>query len=525
MGGRQFDIVVIGGGINGVAIARECARAGRRTLLVEQNDFASGTTSRSTRIIHGGLRYLEHGEIGLVRESLRERQRLAAERPHLVRPLHFVLAMPQERRSALELRLGLWLYRKLGGSTATDGRAFERALEQNSAALRIFHYDDAQCEFPERLVAEWLRDTLRAGGVVRNHTSAIGLRLGGGRVRQVILRDEIGGAEYAVAATFVINATGPWADMFCGGCGVDTGGRMIGGVRGSHLVLSRFPGAPTTAVYTVAHDGRPVFLVPWNGQLLFGTTEVRDDGDPQRTRPSDDEIIYLFDSLRKMWPQAHESQISFTFSGVRPLLRAEGVSAAAVTRRHFLRDHACDGAQGLISVLGGKLTTAASLARECARKIGVRVPKAPVVHGFIGGSAFDALLGQFARDVRQMAHMDDRQARALVAWHGGEAIHIARSIAEDTRRRKPIVQGASHVVGEAVFAAEREIAVTLADILLRRVPLALGPDWSELRTREAARNIGAGLRWSEHRIESEVEAFEEERSAFLLRPAAGRIAA
>jgi len=110
--GRHFDVAVIGGGINGVAIARECARAGRRTLLVEQNDFASGTTSRSTRIIHGGLRYLEHGEIGLVRESLRERERLLRERAHLVRPMEFVLALPRGRRSAIEIRLGLWLYRR-----------------------------------------------------------------------------------------------------------------------------------------------------------------------------------------------------------------------------------------------------------------------------------------------------------------------------------------------------------------------------------------------------------------------------
>src|SRR6476620_3981743 len=173
--GERFHVIVIGGGINGVAIARECARAGRRTLLVEQHDFAAGTTSRATRIIHGGLRYLEHGEIGLVRESLRERQRLLHERPHLVRPMQFLLALDSESsRSALEIRIGLWLDRRLAGSRVTSSRnddaiaALERLLDADSKCA-IFDYADAQCEFPERLVAEWLVEAAQAGAAVRNH--------------------------------------------------------------------------------------------------------------------------------------------------------------------------------------------------------------------------------------------------------------------------------------------------------------------------------------------------------------------
>src|SRR5947209_12284380 len=165
--GESFHVVVIGGGINGVAIARECARAGARTLLLEQNDFASGTTSRATRIIHGGLRYLEHGELGLVRESLRERERLLRERPHLVRSLRFVLALRREGhhgllRSALGIRTGLWLYARLGGrsrDTHNNARELERMLD-GGARWSLFSYDDAQCEFPERLVAEWLAEAV-----------------------------------------------------------------------------------------------------------------------------------------------------------------------------------------------------------------------------------------------------------------------------------------------------------------------------------------------------------------------------
>ncbi|MGZ4789133.1 MAG: FAD-dependent oxidoreductase, partial [Terriglobales bacterium] len=176
--GKHFDIVVIGGGINGVAIARECARAGKTVLLLEQNDFASGTTSRATRIIHGGLRYLEHGEIGLVRESLRERERLLRERSHLVRPLNFLLALPPDgQRSALELRFGLWLYRRFAGRPAAhtgldDKHALERLLDSGQN-WSVFAYEDAQCEFPERLVAEWLREAVAAGAQVRNRCEVL----------------------------------------------------------------------------------------------------------------------------------------------------------------------------------------------------------------------------------------------------------------------------------------------------------------------------------------------------------------
>jgi len=193
-----YDVIVVGGGINGVAIARQCALAGRRTLILEQHDFAAGTTSRSTRIIHGGLRYLEHGEIGLVRESLRERERLLRERPHLVRPIHFLLALNgTSSRSALEVRVGLWLYRRFAGSSRNghgERQRFENLLD-GGRRWRVFSYEDAQCEFPERLVAEWLGDAMAAGAVARNHTRVLAVENVDGRVSRLLLRDLTNGHE------------------------------------------------------------------------------------------------------------------------------------------------------------------------------------------------------------------------------------------------------------------------------------------------------------------------------------------
>src|ERR1700722_5413662 len=192
--GQHFHVVVIGGGINGVAVARECARAGKRTLLVEQNDLASGVTSRSTRIIHGGLRYLEHGELGLVRESVRDRERLLRERSHLVHPVHFLFLLNEtSQRSAMKVRAGLWLYQRLAGKTSSvlselEFKRVERTVDAGHK-WSIFNYEDAQCEFPERLVAEWLTEAVEAGAVVRNHTEVLAVDVAHGRARGVLLRD------------------------------------------------------------------------------------------------------------------------------------------------------------------------------------------------------------------------------------------------------------------------------------------------------------------------------------------------
>ena len=522
MTGERFDVVVIGGGINGVAIARECARGGKRVLILEQNDFCSGATSRSTRIIHGGLRYLEYGEFGLVRESLRERQRLRAERPHLVRPLKFLLAVGAgANHSALAVRAGLWLYATLGAGrpSAVDGELdrLERLLD-SSQRWSVFHYDDAQCEFPERLVAEWLREAVDHGAEARNHTRVLEVETRDGHATGVRARNLLDDSEFRASADWIINASGPWADMVCAASGVRTGSPLIGGVRGSHLVVRRFSGAPRSAVYSEAVDGRPIFVVPWNGQLLVGSTEVRDDDDPAKTEPGAGEIEYLFASLQRLFPEARFSwnDVQATFAGVRPLPYSPGDKFSAVTRRHFLHDHADNGARGMISVVGGKLTTAAALARECARKIGINVPE-PMLAAAPSALDIESALAGWARAVAQRAHIGEASARELAEWHGAGAAEIAHAAAMDERLREPLCEHSLHIVAEAAAAVRRECAVTLADILLRRVPVALGGCWSEQCGHTAARRIGDALGWSLSRIARERETFEEERAGFLKR--------
>jgi glycerol-3-phosphate dehydrogenase len=525
--GQHFQVVIIGGGINGVAVARECARAGKRTLLVEQNDFASGVTSRSTRIIHGGLRYLEHGEIDLVRESVRERERLLRERSHLVQPVHFLFLLNEKsQRSAMKVRAGLWLYEKIAGRKSADLsemelKRVERALDAGHK-WSIFNYEDAQCEFPERLVAEWMTEAAEAGAVVRNHCEVLAVNVSQGRARGVLLRDRITNKDERVEAGWIVNCTGPWADRICQRSAVRTSKPMLGGVRGSHIVLPRFPGAPSAALYTEASDGRPVFILPWNEQVLVGTTEVADTGDPSKTAPSNEEIEYLLRTVTKLFPKAKISahDIKYAFAGVRPLPNAPGNAASAITRRHFLHDHKADGAERLISAIGGKLTTAASMARECARQIGLTVAE-PTMVAMGPGPALDPMLDQEVLDIARAGSVSEETARGLMEWHGQRAMDIARMALVSAELRAPICPHSSHIVAEVVEAYRKEFAVSLGDVLLRRVPVALGACWSESCSREAALRIGAVLGWNELALGENLESFEMERAAFLQRPSRG----
>ena len=522
--GERFQVIVIGGGINGVAIARECARAGRRTLLVEQHDFAAGTTSRATRIIHGGLRYLEHAELGLVRESLLERRRLLRERPHLVHPIHFLLALDQNSgRSALAIRTGLWLYRRLGGrlqagSSREDQQKLERLLD-SGRRWSVFSYEDAQCEFPERLVAEWLVEAMEAGAVARNHTQVLAVDVRHRRVAGLLLRDQLTGKEERVEATWIINATGPWADRICQRSRIETPQPMVGGVRGSHIVVPRFAGAPDAAVYTEAVDKRPIFVIPWNEQILIGTTEVADQGDPSRVQPAPEEIDYLVRSFVCLFPQVRFSaaDIRYSFAGVRPLPFAPKENASAVTRRHHLHDHAADGAEHMISVIGGKLTTAAELARQCAAKIGVKSKSAKTL-AIASAESANLLLDRWVVEIGSAGGLSEDTARGIVDWHGKRALDIARMALRSATLRAPLCSHSEHIVAEAVDAFAGECAVTLGDVLLRRVPVALGGCWSPSCSREASARIGAAMGWNESESAAQLEAFENERSAFLRKP-------
>jgi glycerol-3-phosphate dehydrogenase len=442
-----------------------------------------------------------------------------------VQPIHFLLMLNENtRRSAMKVRAGLWLYHRLGGKKPAETsemelKRIERMLDAGHR-WSLFNYEDAQCEFPERLVAEWLAEAVQVGAVVRNHCEALAVDVAHGRARGVLLRDRISGKDQRVEAGWIFNCTGPWADRMCQRSSVRTGKPMLGGVRGSHIVLPRFSGAPNVALCTEAADGRPIFVVPWNEQVLVGTTEVPDTGDPAKVAPSLEEIEYLLLSVKQLFPRARISahDIRYAFAGVRPLPNSPEEEPSEVTRRAILHDHAEENAAKMISVIGGKLTTAASLARACARKIGIKVAE-PRTVALRATPALDSLMDDEITEIAQAGSVSQESARGMVEWHGRQAMEIARLALVSPELRAPICPHTPHIVAEVVEAYRKEFAVTMADALLRRVPVALGPCWSASCSREAALRMGAVLGWDEHTLGSNLEAFEMERTAFLRRPA------
>jgi glycerol-3-phosphate dehydrogenase len=333
----------------------------------------------------------------------------------------------------------------------------------------------------------------------------------------VLVRDLLTGKDERVKAGWIVNASGPWADRVCQRSGIKTRAPMIGGVRGSHIVLPTFRGAPEAAVFTEAVDGRPIFVIPWNGQLLIGTTEVPDNGDPGKSQPSLDEIDYLLKSLRTLLPQAHFSagDIKYAFAGVRPLPFVGKKSPGSITRRHFLHDHAKEGVHQMISIIGGKLTTAAELGRQCARKMGIKVREP---HGIAVLSHNEATLDDFIVELAGAAGISEDSAEGIAEWYGSKSLEVARFARMGAEMKAKLCAHTNHLVAEAAYALQNEYAFTLGDILLRRVPVALGACWSEECSRMAAGRIGAALGWSEQQVSSEFEQFETERSAFLVRP-------
>lgn len=369
----RYDVVVIGAGINGAGIARDAAMRGLKVLLIEKGEPGAGTTSASTRLIHGGLRYLEHFEFGLVYESLRERETLLRIAPDLVRPLAITIPIyKQSRRGRLTIRAGMILYDLLSwGKSLPRHQMLSRAetlkrwpgLNPEGLVGAALYYD-AQVEFPERLVLANVLSACEFGAELLTHTRVTGFAVEDGKVSGVEFISEDGQKDLAEAAV-VINAAGPWIDQVLEQVPLESP-KLIGGTKGSHIVVPPFPDAPANAIYLEARsDGRPIFIVPWNKLYLIGTTDVRFEGDPDEVRCELWEIEYLLSESNLAFPGAGLTRDSIlqTYSGVRPLPITGEKDEQSITRRHFIREH--PRLSNLLSMVGGKLTTYRSLAEEC----------------------------------------------------------------------------------------------------------------------------------------------------------------
>ena len=478
--GSAFDLAIVGGGINGAAIAHEAAARGLRVLLAEREDFGSGTTWRSTKLIHGGLRYLEHGELRLVFESLREREALLRLAPLQVRPLQFVLPVYRGYRHRFAtIGFGLRLYDllSLGRSLPGHQRLSAAALLGLEPALAAedliggFTYYDGQALYPERLCLDSILAARRAGAETLNHCEVTRIEIDRTRARGLCLRDTLTGEAARIDARVVVNAAGPWVDEVLRRTGRALP-RQIGGTRGSHIVVDYCGRGPRHAIYSEAgRDRRPFFIIPWRSWHLIGTTDLRFDGDPRGVLPSDEEVAYLVSEANHRLPslKLEAAGVLYAYAGVRPLPYTPDRTEGAITRRHLVRDHASDGIAGLYSIVGGKLSTFRSLAKQAIQRI------AAAEHLPLACRAVAAPFA--ANDVLNppLTELDPNLQQHLQELYGASAGAVAALIRTAPAQAARLCPHSLDCAAEVTYSAREELAATIGDLLLRRTGIGWNP--------------------------------------------------
>ncbi len=536
LAGESFDVVVVGGGITGAGVALDAATRGYSVALLEQRDFASGTSSRSSKLVHGGLRYLQNFDLGLVREALLERQLLVALAPHLVRPLPLVVAAFDGAHPDRLVGVGLNLYdvmsverrrarrgrRARGGEE--DGRpdaswSPERhrmitgaevldllpALAGREPTSGYLFYD---CQTDDvRLVLTVLGEAERFGAVLANRLRVTELVEHHGRAVGVRARDGATGEDLVVRADNVVNATGVWADQLRPGeLQSEAEVPQIRPSRGTHITLDQRALPLKAGAIVPAGGGRTIFALPWLGRALIGTTDNNYDGPLDRIRPSSDDVGYLLDAVNRFFGTGFApADISGAYAGVRPLISTgDAKKSVDISRKAELYETS----SGMITITGGKLTTWRRMAKMTVDRIVLRdVLDAPCrTHEIPLGQAIDP------DDLPRVPGVAAGAYAALADRYGYAAIEVLRIAADRPELAGPIVDGQPDLLAEVVQAARREQAATVGDVMLRRTRLGVlaarglaGPPADRV-----AAALAPELGWDAARAAAEVARFAQE---------------
>ena len=507
-----FDLVIIGGGIQGACLARDATGRGLRTLLLEQDDLACATSSASSKLIHGGLRYLEHGEFRLVREALAEREVLMRSAPHLVRPMRFLLPHTAGSRPAWMVRIGLFLYDTLGGARTLEGAAgvrlahspFGRGLAPGFE--RGFLYSDCVTDDARLVVANAL-DASDHGADIRTRTACVGAHRDG--EHWVVDVEDRGSAHEPgspvdrsqVRARVLVNASGPWARQLLDDTIAAEGQGRLRLVQGTHIVVPRaIPGEHALTLQN--DDGRVLFVIPYGpDHSLVGTTETPLDGAPSDAAPTELEIDYLCSSVSAFLETPFTpDDVVWSFTGVRPLYDDGRSSHSKVSREDVLELDGGDGEAPVLSIFGGKLTTARRVAERALDKLAPWFPRAGprwTAHEPLPGGSLspDVILRAL---VERTPGTDPATLRGLVSHHGGRAPCV---LSENGSLGPELAPGLH--AGEVRYLVEHEWARTADDVLWRRTKAGLTADlkqraavaeWvSRFRSQASASRRGASL--------------------------------
>lgn len=515
---RQWDLIVVGGGITGAGVLREAVRMGYRALLVEQKDFSWGTSSRSSKMIHGGLRYLGSGDYKLTRDSLTERERLVVEAPGLVDRTDFFFGMRKGVFPGRWLfRVLLWIYDRIAGVKSSGyynaARSRDRFQGLGGDDLKgACYYTDGITD-DSRLVMRVLQEGLAHGGCALNYVKVENLVMEDGEVAGVCLQDmseDAAGAEtIEVRAPVVINATGAWADKLRNHVNSEVRVRPL---RGSHLVIPRGR-LPVDGVFSFFHpaDKRSVFVFPWEGATAIGTTDLDHSLDiDEEASITAEEVEYLLDGVNSQFPEKRISRddVISTWSGVRPVIGSEKSKDPSKERR----DHAVWSDQGLVTVSGGKLTTFRLIALDALTAARSRLPDPRA-------AADDRIFSDPGLDPEQLVPVDVSWGRRLLGRYGDAAQQLLEGAPESERQRIP---GTDFCLAECRWAIRQEATVHLDDLLLRRTRLGLLlPSGGEQLFAELSLMFAELAGWSEAHWQDEVARYRDILQRFYSLPQGG----
>jgi glycerol-3-phosphate dehydrogenase len=526
-----LDVLVIGGGVTGAGIARDAAYRGLSVGLAEMEDLAFGTSSRSSKLVHGGLRYLEQYQFGLVFEALSERHVLQTIAPHLVRPLGFLFPVYAGQRQKLWLiQAGMWLY---------DGLSMFRAPHRSLAPPKVAEVEPTltlerlrgaplywDCATDDaRLTLETAVDAARSGAAVATYCRVEELLHGAdGRVCGARVHDRLGGRRFDVHARAVVNATGPWTDRVLA-MGSGTASSVLRPTKGVHLVVDHAK-LPVQHAVVCFHpeDGRVLFAIPWGDRTYVGTTDTDETGDPGAVRATAEDVDYLIDASNAYFP-AHplrRQDILSTWAGVRPLMapqgRGEGVAESSVSREHQI----LTSDDGLITIAGGKLTTYRRMAAECVDTALAQLARrgTPVAAKARGETAKAPLPGAEAwpeggleavvAQVREAAPLPEATATLLARTYGTRAVEVAARAAESPALAAPIVRGRPEILAQVDHAVEEEMAACLADVFVRRTQLFFRDRDQALGAEAARARMAELLGWDAEERARQAEAYRRE---------------
>jgi glycerol-3-phosphate dehydrogenase len=518
---EPFDLLVIGGGITGAGIARDAALRGFRVALVERRDFAAGTSSRSSKLIHGGVRYLQQGDVALVIEAAHDRRVLRRLVPHLARPVQMLVPV-HGRSTYAKLSAGLWTYDRMARVLKDERNQMLSRDEtlQLEPALReadlygagmYYEYltDDA------RLVVETLKSAAALGAVVANYAAVTGLLQEGGRLMGAVVKDAVTVAELAVRARVVVNAAGPWVDEI----------RLLQGdserprlhlTKGIHLVLLRDRLPISRCVVMNAPDRRAVFAIPRGTVVYLGTTDTDYQGRYDDPWISLEDVRYLLEAANDTFAveRLGVDDVVGAWAGLRPLLHQEGKKPTEISRK----DEIMIGPTGLISIAGGKLTTYRKMAERvvdlAAAHLAERGERPPEKHGdsdrelLSGGDTGDDVAAFAARLQQRWSQVPGDIVKRTVALYGSNGERLVEAMAGDPALAERCAPGAAVTRCEVAYAVRNEMAMTLEDFLERRARLFLwDPHNGQTVAPEVARLMGGLLGWDAGRIEREVASY------------------